>query len=207
MSQNYQIYINNTAVLLSDEPMKEPGESSVDILWDERKETLVKLIENFESTIERRNVTLYFSEFKKLKDVFFSLFLYLEAAGGLVKNEKEELLAIKRLGKWDLPKGKIESGESPEQTAIREVKEETGVKQIEIIKPDESTYHCYKVEDQRILKKTFWFEMSGSSTEDLVPQAEENISEVKWCNGKDLGEIRENTYQSLWLKFLTHIPA
>jgi 8-oxo-dGTP pyrophosphatase MutT (NUDIX family) len=131
--------------------------------------------------------------YKRIKNKF----TYLEAAGGLVLNNKEALLLIKRLGYWDLPKGKLESNETKEQGAMREVEEECGIKGLLILKPLKPSYHIYSHNEQWILKKTHWFLMRYKGFENLTPQVEENITEVKWVNLKDLKNYLENTYPAI----------
>jgi len=75
----------------------------------------------------------------------------------LVKNQKSEYLLIKRLGIWDLPKGKIDKGETTSEAAVREVREETGLKNIEIIGQLPDTFHIYNQKGKWLLKKTYWF--------------------------------------------------
>lgn len=126
----------------------------------------------------------------------------LPAAGGLVKNEQGELLFIKRLGVWDLPKGKIERKETPESAAIREVEEECGIKGLQIIRQLDSTFHIYrspylKSPQNLVLKETKWFLMNTLNDQSLTPQAEENIEEVKWFALDELDQVMENTYSSI----------
>ena len=124
-------------------------------------------------------------------------FKEINAAGGLVHNEKGEFLLILRNGIWDLPKGKAEEGESMESTAVREVREECGLQRIELGKPVCITRHCYRLGDDLVLKHTHWFHMECSSAERLVPQKEEGIEQIKWVAGKELGKYAELTYPSL----------
>ncbi len=129
----------------------------------------------------------------------FSLnFRYLEAAGGVVKNPMGDLLFIFRLGKWDLPKGKTDRGEYPEQTAIREVDEECGVSKLRIIQELHPTFHVYPIRDGHwALKKTHWFEMSAGRWQQTRPQTEEYIEKVEWKSPYELNSVLDNTYQSL----------
>lgn len=130
---------------------------------------------------------------------------YIKAAGGLVRNEKKEYLFIFRLGVWDLPKGKLEAGEDIVTCAKREVEEECGVS-IALVKRElPSTYHIYVMNDQLIMKRTYWFLMKAKEGEVLVPQTEEGITEVSWVNRDDFGKIRENTYPSV-LEVMKSIP-
>jgi 8-oxo-dGTP pyrophosphatase MutT (NUDIX family) len=106
-------------------------------------------------------------------------------------------LFIFRFGKWDLPKGKIDGKESPEEAAIREVKEETGLSDIRILGPLPSTYHIFQGKVNLILKRTWWFEMEAGSNQRLIPQTEEDISEVKWVARGLQKDVLENTYGSI----------
>ena len=125
------------------------------------------------------------------------LFEPIEAAGGLVYNELEELLLIKRQGKWDLPKGKVDDGETIERAALREVKEECGLDEVEINEFFTKTYHTYFLNGKRILKTTHWYKMYTAKNQTLVPQSEENITEVKWFDTKTLDTQTLLTYNSI----------
>jgi len=133
-----------------------------------------------------------------MKIRFFNFFKIIEAAGGVVRNENNEILVIFRNGKWDLPKGKIEKGkETFRQAAIREVREETGVKTLNITGKLMTTYHLYFKKERIVLKPTYWFEMYAESSSKLKPGESENISLVAWVKKEDLPGILSNTYNSL----------
>lgn len=121
------------------------------------------------------------------------------AAGGLVFNEKNELLMIFRRGKWDLPKGKMETGESPETSAIREVQEETGIKNVHICHFTGITHHEYfdTYLKEKVLKETHWFSMLAASTEILVPQTEEDITAIQWVAKNEMDELQKNTFPNI----------
>lgn len=124
-------------------------------------------------------------------------FRQIDAAGGLVENEKGEFLFILRNGVWDLPKGKAEEGESIESTALREVNEECGLQHIELGEPICITRHCYRLNGEIILKHTHWFKMRCNSNETLVPQSEEGIERLKWVARREVGRYAGITYPSL----------
>ena len=124
-------------------------------------------------------------------------FKLINAAGGVVKNNKGEILFIFRMGKWDLPKGKIEKGESIEKAAIREVEEECGIGKIKITGKLNPTYHVYELKGKEIIKKTYWFSMKTSDNSIPKAQLEENISEVCWIKKKDIKTLLKNTYPSI----------
>ena len=104
---------------------------------------------------------------------------------------------IFRNGKWDLPKGKLELNENIKECAIREVKEECGISGLTISKPLQVTYHTYKLNEQKILKRTYWFEMSTNFKGNLMPQTEEGITKVVWVGKQDIAEKLENSFGNI----------
>ncbi len=144
-----------------------------------------------------KEIYFFNSSLELLLDYFSSMFRIIEAAGGLVKNEKGEWLFIFRNGKWDLPKGKIEKGEAVKTAAVREVEEECGISGLSILKELPSTYHTYFLEEKNILKRTYWFEMLCKDTSQLVPQTEEGITDVKWIPSTHLKPVYDNTFGSI----------
>lgn len=127
-------------------------------------------------------------------------FKVVEAAGGLVINEKAELLCIFRNGFWDLPKGKIEKGESTEGAALREVTEECGIDELLLKDFFQTTYHVYPEKNKRVLKVSHWYLMEGKG-EDLSPQVEEGITEVGWKKKSQLAKIGALSYDNIRLLF------
>jgi 8-oxo-dGTP pyrophosphatase MutT (NUDIX family) len=104
---------------------------------------------------------------------------------------------IFRNGKWDLPKGKLEVAENIQECAIREVEEECGISGLSISKPLQDTYHTYAINEQKILKRTYWFEMKTNFKGGLLPQTEEGITKVCWVNKEDIAEKLENSYGNI----------
>lgn len=121
------------------------------------------------------------------------------AAGGLVVNEQKELLLIFRRNKWDLPKGKLDEGESIETCAIREVMEETGLKNIELTNFIAKTYHEYfdKWIQQEVIKETWWYAMKTKGNNVLIPQTEEDIEKIIWAKDSILQECLQNSYPTI----------
>lgn len=119
------------------------------------------------------------------------------AGGGKVINDDGDILFIFRNGKWDLPKGKAERKESIEETALREVEEETGVSGLSITKPLETTYHIFKRNGKHKIKITYWFEMKTSFSGGLMPQENEGITKVAWLNAKASQEALDNSYANI----------
>ena len=118
----------------------------------------------------------------------------IEAAGGVVMNAQDEYLFIFRRDKWDLPKGKIDEGESPAKAAVREVEEECGLKIDDLGELLSETYHVYALNGQLILKKTYWYRMRVHGVPELVPQVEEEITQAVWLSKAELEQIKANTY-------------
>ena len=123
--------------------------------------------------------------------------ILIQAGGGLVENEKGEILFMFRRGKWDLPKGKLDPGETLESCAVREVEEETGVGRLELIRFLIITEHEYEERGQCILKQTHWYLMKADSSQPLIPQKEEDITELKWVGRPDYKMILDNTYPGI----------
>jgi len=146
-------------------------------------------------------IFLYHSDLKELWNKFKDYFMIERAAGGLIKNEKEENLFIFRLNRWDLPKGKIEKGESIKEAAIREVKEECGVKDVVIEKKLPITYHIFKRNGRDTLKITQWYLMNTGFSGILVPQIEEDIIEAVFKDRIATEKALENTYGNIKLLF------
>jgi ADP-ribose pyrophosphatase YjhB (NUDIX family) len=127
-----------------------------------------------------------------------SFFEPFEAAGGLVKNDQGQLLFIYRQGKWDLPKGHPETGESIEETALREVEEECRIDQLKIIRPLPTTFHVFDWKMGRwAMKKTWWYLMETSSHKKPRPQSSEQIEKAQWFEKTSLLKVFNNTYGSV----------
>jgi len=131
-----------------------------------------------------------------LKKVIAGITL-IEAAGGMVINSKGEYLFIYRNDKWDLPKGKLEKGESKREGAVREVEEECGITVGGIGKKICKTYHTYTVKGEVVLKRTYWYRMSYKGIEKLKPQREEGITDVRWFRKGHIDAIIKNTFPSI----------
>jgi 8-oxo-dGTP pyrophosphatase MutT (NUDIX family) len=139
----------------------------------------------------------FHSDLEELKKAFFKKFTVVLAGGGLVENEKDELLLIFRRGKWDLPKGKLDKGEKIEDCAVREVEEETGLTNVELKETLLITYHTYHEGSRFILKESHWYRMKVKNANKLVPQTEEDIQEVKWVTPSALEPYLKNAFPSV----------
>lgn len=126
---------------------------------------------------------------------FFEGYQPIEAAGGIVRFEDHHLF-IKRFGLWDLPKGKIEAGESPDLACLREIEEECGITGLSIVGSLAPTYHVFEGYGSKWLKKTHWFSLESQEKSQLSPQTAEDITEATWLQRSDAQSI-ENTYNSI----------
>ncbi len=143
------------------------------------------------------------TDLKALKEAYFSAYTMVPAAGGVVFNEKDEVLLIFRRGSWDLPKGKFEKGETKKQTALREVIEETGIKKLKVLgkvalKDSDAhcTYHTYPYRRGMAIKPSYWYVMKAKSQK-LIPQTKEGIKEAKWVKQKHLGKYKKNMFSNI----------
>ena len=200
-----KIYFNEKPVYLCDkidENLNEILHHPDAILMDEISTPAIKSmlheikLPNFHAGV------ILFEDLETLKKQFFKHFEPIDAAGGLVRNEQDEILFIFRLGKWDLPKGKVEKGESIQAAAIREVTEETGVDHLKIERAFNPTYHTYEAFGKHFLKTTHWFEMSSHGKQKLIAQTEENITETGWYSKDLIQDKLSNTYPSIKDVFL-----
>ena len=131
------------------------------------------------------------------QDAVFKTHERIAAAGGVIVDETGRVLMIFRRGKWDLPKGKAEENESMETCAEREVIEETGVKNISLTGHLITTYHTYVERGNAILKETYWYSFSASGNQELKPQLEEDITEIRWATRGDLDILLRNSYRMI----------
>ena len=179
----YKVFVNEKKLTLSKYP--EDIEKNLRYEGFATLEIAVDLLEN--TSCPEMNV--YGENIEEIWEDFTHMFKVIEAAGGVVKNQNGEILFIYRIGKWDLPKGKIEKGESLEQAALREIEEETGLKELVLEEFLNNTFHLYTERNgEKILKTTFWFKMFYRGNEEPKPQIEEGISAVSW---KNISQIEE----------------
>lgn len=190
----YSIFVNDKPILLTTNVEKEDGFknyllSSVHI---------GKVIKQLNSS-KLKEVRLIGKNDNKLIKKFLKLLPNVIAGGGKVYNEKGDILFIYRNSKWDLPKGKVEKNETIENTALREVEEETGVRGLEIIKPLDTTYHIFKRHGKYKIKITYWFAMKTKFDGILQPQQNEGITKVEWLSPLETKKALENSYANIKL--------
>ena len=189
----YVIFKDHASVILTDRSDISAEEEVLD--WTEYNMSRVRL------SLERnegRSFLLKGNDSPEMFRAFSENFHVIEAAGGIVKNKKGDCLLIYRHEKWDLPKGKIDPGETPEEAAMREVREECGFSSLELGPQIENTYHIYDHNEQQVLKVTYWYLMY-SDQETLTPQLDEGITELGWKSLSDMEAVFENTYPNIEL--------
>ena len=147
---------------------------------------------------KRKKIYLYHHNSLKLISNFKKKIKVVKAGGGVVTNSKDEILFIFRRNKWDLPKGKMDKGETIENTAVREVEEETGVKNLVVSSFFKDTYHIFKKDSKYFLKQTSWFNMSSNYDGELHPELNEGISKVVWKSRSKIKKIK-NTFPNIKL--------
>jgi 8-oxo-dGTP pyrophosphatase MutT (NUDIX family) len=160
----------------------------------ESRGNLREIISAFFKLEKINSLYLFHSDLEVLMNEFSAFFKPVKAAGGLVRNTKDEFLVIRRNGIWDLPKGKAEKGESSSETAIREVCEECGINPPELTGFLLKTFHAYKQDGKTILKETDWFNMKVNGNVKTTPQEKENITEIRWLKPDQLSVIKTNTF-------------
>lgn len=188
----YKVFVNDVPIILSTK--QNIGENYVSFPIKQVK---------FKRIIKKVNkrklfyVNLYHEKEEKLLKHLFKKLPVVVAGGGMVLNQQKEVLFIFRNGRWDLPKGKIEKGESIEEGAIREVEEETGVKNLKISKFLEKTYHVFQRKGKYRLKVTHWYEMKTDYIGELIPEEKEGIEKVKWKNKEKSRKALKKSYANI----------
>ena len=207
----YKIYINDNPLFLvakaqvASLAQQFPG--CLTGFYTGQIKSLPHYIDLLEKTPDTKVVVLYGADPGRLDADFRSLFRYVEAAGGLVFNPRGEALFIFRRGKWDLPKGKLDAGETSAVAAVREVQEECGLRALRIVEALPCTWHTYTEKGREKLKRTDWYRMRASSTEPLVAQHEEDIDEARWATREELSAIIAGSYPSLRIVFEAWLHA
>ncbi|MEX0995531.1 MAG: NUDIX domain-containing protein [Flavobacteriaceae bacterium] len=199
----YKVFVNDKPIYLTSEMVFQEEAKCLMLKDVDLEEVVKKVVKN-----KWPLVYLYYPNGEQLIQKLKKKIPVVVAAGGLVRNESNEILFIKRNGKWDLPKGRVEGDETIENAALRETEEETGVTGLEIVKPLQITYHFFNRNEKLKLKETYWFEMKTSFTGKLAPEKSEGIQKAVWKNPKktlkalrkSYANIKELFYQEVNLK-------
>jgi 8-oxo-dGTP pyrophosphatase MutT (NUDIX family) len=199
--QRYKIYINESPLILTqtsdlaDETAFE--RSLIHAVYRGKPKMLMNYIELLEKNKHHDGIIIQADNVDQLWRDFKSLYNYIKAGGGLVLNPFGKVLLIFRRGVWDLPKGKQDPGETLAQTAVREVCEETGLIDLELIERLNNGYHCYLMSKQRTLKRTRWYLMKTTSPDQLVLQKEEGIQDAAWFDPREIPTLNMPMYNNI----------
>jgi 8-oxo-dGTP pyrophosphatase MutT (NUDIX family) len=192
----YKVFLNDVPIILSTQKKIGANYASYPIKTVDIKQVIKDILDK-----KIQYVNLYHKKEDKLLHHLKKKLKVIIAAGGLVYNDKKEILFIHRKGRWDLPKGKVDKNESLEEGAVREVEEETGVKELKVTRFIDKTYHILKRNGKYRLKETHWYEMHTSYDGELVPQIEEDIKKVKWKNFQKSQAAVHKSYENIKLLF------
>lgn len=197
----YKVYVNGVPVFLgTPETIGElgllPAKDVLTAPYLGKRKQIRQYLDLLDKNRQMRVVAFYAEKEEDLWADFCACFKRLDAAGGLVTNPQGQLLVFFRRGSWDMPKGKIDPGETPEQAALREVREETGLKNLSLGPFLTHTWHTYRLDEDRILKCTWWFRMETADKQ-LIPQTEEDIEEIRWVDPAGWLASRPVVYDSI----------
>jgi 8-oxo-dGTP pyrophosphatase MutT (NUDIX family) len=193
----YKVFFNQRPLILTTKPPEITDTTLVlPIKYTEAKNLISAL-----KSKRYQSIYAYHPKVDKLWKHFYQKFGLIEAAGGLVKHQNGKTLMIFRNGKWDLPKGRIEKNEIILDAALREVREETGVLDLTIVKPIQETLHIFKRNHKYKLKKTYWYLMHSNCSRPLVPQSLEGIEKAVWLTNDEVKVCLQNAYANIKVHF------
>lgn len=124
-------------------------------------------------------------------------------AGGIVLGNSGTIAMVRNRGgngAWLFPKGRIDEGEDDETAARREIAEETGLTNLELI-DDLGTYERYAMnadgsDDRRILKEIHMFLFAAVPHAKLMPSLE--IEEARWVSLSHIVQEIGNAKDKAW---------
>lgn len=192
----FKVYYNNKIILFTERETKEKSFTKISFLDEDKIKFELNIFLNI---VGSGNINIYGKEFLEVPNIVKSQFVFIRAAGGVVKDSSGRILVIDRLGHLDFPKGKVEKLEIDEDAATREVCEECGIQRYDLILEHKikNVYHIYPYKSGFALKETAWFLMTFTENYELTPQIEENIVSVSWINPDEINIFKARTYPSL----------
>jgi 8-oxo-dGTP pyrophosphatase MutT (NUDIX family) len=198
MPQKYVVYLNEKSIFFNNLRGNLSTPPGV-ICWSGREENTIYEALNHVNNSSNNSESVFLTDFNLDEGLHIlgKHLKILEAAGGIVKNPLNEFLLIHRLGKWDLPKGKMEKNEKPEITAEREIIEETGIHPGAARSFIAHTYHIYVHQQKTILKKTWWYSFLSDHIQLPVPQTEEDIQQAVWKSREETAQAMALSYPSI----------
>lgn len=195
----YKIFINEHLLAITDNENDFFNSRNYRLVDDSEKSIIaaIEMLENSDKNVPNPGLMIMTENADETFKKFRKKFTGITAGGGVVYNKEGQLLLIKRQGKWDLPKGKKDEHETIENASVREVREECGIEKISVVNFITHSYHTYYMEGRRILKTTHWYHMQAEKYDNLQPQEEENITELKWVDPATLELPLLDTYNSI----------
>ena len=187
----YKVFVNQDEIILT---CNVPFGDKISI-YDLKEISILEIVKLVK---KQKRIFLFHKNPKKLISTFAKKIKIVTAAGGVVTNKKDEILFIFRRNKWDLPKGKMDKGETIKDTALREVMEETGIDSLKIIDFKMITFHIFKKGKEFRLKETHWFNMKSDYDGEFNPESREGITKVVWKTKKKVKKIK-NTFPNIKL--------
>ena len=188
----------NDRVLAFSESLPPDFQSAKVLHFDDKTESVIKL---FLNSSDEYNLLIIGASDNDAMSLLKKVFRVIEAGGGRVHDSQGRILFIFRSGRWDLPKGWLEKGETLAQCAVREVCEECGLDSADLVNEGSllTTYHIYILDGCFVIKATHWFKMKYVGLGSARPQTEEDIAEVRWVSENELDEVKKNTYRNIEL--------
>lgn len=195
----YKVFINDKPVILGGQDLEKTNQADTLVVYFSDKSELKRTVIRFGQDEKTRELIIINRENSDLLyDTFESLFTPVVAAGGIVFDPSKGILWIFRNGRWDLPKGKIDYGETTQEAAIREVEEETGIRNLFTTGYLGVTRHLFFEFENAFLKTSHWFGMQTMKPEStLKPQTKEGITRAEWVGKSGINDMIDNTYTSL----------
>ncbi len=193
----YKVFIYDRPVYLCNQwPENEQDEDQILVIRIKHTDEIDLVFSALEENTSLEKVYLVSPTIQDFWEEYAKRLKFIQAAGGLIFNHNKDLLFIFRRGCWDLPKGKLDAGETIEEAAIREVEEECGIEGVQLGSKLLTMYHTYPHKGKMVLKETHWYSMSYEGI-DFKPEAKEQITEVTWISKSELPKVLANTYKSI----------
>lgn len=197
MRRNYEVYIDGRRLTIVGTPEGKVGRATVERQEVPHPADVFDRVQQWQRNAGPGSLQIITPDAEEAWDRFCSHYRFVPAAGGCVTDEHRRLLAIQRLGVWDLPKGKVDPGEPVDAAAVREVHEECGLQRVDLLERLCDTWHTYVRDEELHLKRTDWYLMRASSSQPLIAQAEEGITGIEWMDAAGIAELKKGTYPSL----------
>jgi 8-oxo-dGTP pyrophosphatase MutT (NUDIX family) len=192
----YKVFVNGAPLILTNK-LSETTDGAYFLLNKDSIATAIKSLKKKKLDI----AYIYHPNHEEILKKFTQEIPLIVAAGGVVTNAKGKVLFIYRNDKWDLPKGKLDKGESIEDCAVREVMEETGVKDLRLENFLSTTYHIFSNNGTNTLKQVHWYAMKTDYDGKLKPEKKEGIVKVKWKGPNKIQKALQNSYANIKILF------